>query len=42
LPLLVVVTATPAAHAQVFGDRTQANCSSVTRGSVENSTVTWA
>jgi hypothetical protein len=37
--LLVVVTAAPT-HAQLFGDRTQANCASVTRGSVENSTVT--
>jgi hypothetical protein len=39
LLLLVVFTAAPA-HAQLIGDRTLANCASVTRGSVENSTVT--
>src|SRR5689334_1516434 len=37
--LLAVFTA-PASQAQLIGDRTQATCSSVTRGSVENSTVT--
>jgi hypothetical protein len=37
--VLAVSTAAPA-RAQLIGDRTQANCASVTRGSVENSTVT--
>src|SRR4051812_6798447 len=37
--MLAVVIATPA-RAQFFGDRTQASCASVTRGNVENSTVT--
>src|ERR1700749_568373 len=39
ISLLVVVSAAPA-RPQLIGGHTQATCSSVTRGSVENSTVT--
>src|SRR5215471_17669382 len=39
LLLATAVTASPAT-AQLVGDRLQANCASVVRGSVENSTVT--
>src|SRR3954454_8615530 len=40
LVILLQILAAAPARAQLLGDRTQANCSSVTRGSVENSTVT--
>jgi hypothetical protein len=39
LSVLLVVAAAPA-RSQLIGNRTQANCASVTRGNVENSTVT--
>jgi tetratricopeptide (TPR) repeat protein len=40
LVVMLAVIATVPARAQLLGDRTQATCASVTRGSVENSTVT--
>jgi tetratricopeptide (TPR) repeat protein len=38
--ILANMVAVPAALAQLVGDRTQVNCGNVTRGNVENSTVT--